>query len=132
MGKLFIALLAGALWMPQASHALTVIIQNNRNDASGGPLRLVSSSPYDQEKLDASPGEVSITFSQPIRPAKSYIRVYDAFGNQLDAGALESEGMELSAALPELSAGKYKVKWKARCNCPEDSEISDNFYFTVR
>lgn len=112
--------------------ALTVVIQNNHNDASGGPLRLLSSKPYDRQVLNTVPEEVSLMFAQPIRPAKSYIRLYNSFGHQLDIGELESEGLTLSAGLPALSPGKYKVKWKARCACEQDTEISDHFYFTVR
>ena len=118
--------------LTQAYALKTLFIVTNDNQQNAGPLKLVSSIPYDRQMLDKSPPSVSLTFSQPIKPDKSFIRVYDSLGTQLDTGSLESQGMSLSVVLPELTTGKYSLKWKARCRCDDDTEISETFHFTVK
>lgn len=117
---------------PLNADALTLIYQENHTGIDNGPFRLISSSPYDRQALDLPPQRISVSFSQPLYPARSSIRVFDSFGHQVEAGELEAEGMELSVPVPELNPGRYRVKWRARCQCGGDSELSDSFYFTVR
>ena len=114
------------------TYAFTLNVINSTNVAADQPQRFISSVPYDNQVLDKSPEAVTITFAQPIRPDKSFLKVYDMFGTQLNDGTLASNGVNMSAQLPELSPGKYKVKWQARCKCSDDTDISDNFHFTVR
>jgi|GEM_PF-4631912 len=114
------------------ANALNIIVQTNNNNVTAGPLGLVSSKPFDRQVLSEPPESISLTFTQPILPHKSYIRLYNSFGQQIDVGELESEGMGISVALPALNPGKYKVKWKVRCRCDADTEINDRFSFTVR
>ena len=124
------------LWtwpLADAAALKTVIVWGNiSNQEASGPLALVSSSPYDRESLNAAPKSVSFTFSHPIRPDKSTIKVYDPTGNPVETGALEAQEKTLSVSLPELSPGKYSIKWKARCRCDEDTEIGEYFHFTVK
>lgn len=126
-------LLLALFLLPMQAYALkTLIIINNNSTEPSGPLRLVSSVPYDRQTLDAPPGVVSFTFSQGVKPDKSMIRVFDAMGSQVEMGELQVQGTMLSAALPPLTSGKYVIKWRARCLCAEDNEIGDSFHFMVR
>lgn len=95
-------------------------------------LQLLSASPYENEKLDAPPLFITLTFSQPLRPDKSFIRVTDMYGRQLGESEVGPEGKDMSVALPELGPGRYSVKWRARCRCEQDTEISDTYRFTVK
>jgi hypothetical protein len=96
-------------------------------------LRFMSSAPYANQRFDRSPAVISITFSMPVQPDKSSIRLYDLFGTPLNDGrVLSTDGMTLSVPLPPLASGAYSVKWKARCQCDADTEISDAFRFTVQ
>ena len=118
--------------LSQAYALKTLVIVTNDNQQNAGQLKLVSSTPYDRQVLDKSPPDFSLTFSQPIKPDKSSIRIYDSLGTLLDTGGIKAQGMSLSVGLPELTAGKYSIKWKTRCRCDDDTEISDTFHFTVR
>ena len=113
-------------------YALNIMIVNSNNSAASGPFRLISSTPYDRQTLDNAPTLVSFTFSGPIRPDKSYIRVYNLNGDQLDVGELEVQGMTVSVTLHELTSGKYTIKLKAHCQCNDESEINNSFHFTVK
>ena len=135
MKKTYILCLLGALLSlcPVAGYGLTVIINNSGPGfEAAGSLRLTSAFPYEKQEFTKSPDTVTLTFSQPVKPDKSYIRVYDLYGNQLPVGDMQSKNLTLSVSLPELTPGKYSVKWKARCRCDADDEISDNFHFTVK
>ena len=132
----FIALLVScmALLLPDNSaFALkTLVIISNNNAPVDQPQKLVSTSPYDRQSLAVAPEKVILTFAQPVLPDRSYIRVYDMYGTKLEVGELESTGLTLSVTVPPLAPGKYKVKWRARCHCNEDSELGDTFRFTVQ
>lgn len=109
-----------------------VIINNNTNQENTGPLRLISSTPYDRQVVSKSPESISFTFSQPIKPDKSSIKVLDAYGHPVETGELEANGKSMSVALPELSYGKYSVKWRVRCLCDADTLLNDTVRFTIR
>ncbi len=108
-----------------------VIINPLANEPTG-PLRLVSSVPYDRQVLDEPPQVVVFSFSQPIRPDKTIIRVYDAQGSQIETSEIEAQGLTLSVTVNGLTTGKYSIKWRTRCLCDEADELSDTFHFTVR
>lgn len=61
------------------------------------------------------PTEVRIYFNQDLEPAFSTIQVFDASGKEIDKkdSHLEASNRRLLiVSLPELGAGKYKVKWQ--------------------
>jgi methionine-rich copper-binding protein CopC len=122
---------AASLWFSGDSQAFTLAIINN-NPVIDQSERLVSSTPYEKQVLTTPPEAVSLTFSQPVRPDRSSIRVLDMYGSQVDSGELDTGGLTLSVAVPNLGPGKYTVKWRARCRCDDDNELSDSFHFTVQ
>jgi methionine-rich copper-binding protein CopC len=114
------------------ARAWDLIISNSTQTANDLPLQLVSAKPYERQVVPGTFGQVSLTFSQPVRPDKSYIRVTDLYGTRLNPEQLDSDGYSISTTLPELKPGKYTVKWQARCRCTEDTTIGDKFSFTVQ
>ncbi len=108
-----------------------LIIQNNFGSQDYG-FRLISSDPYDYQKIDQAPPEIVLTFSQPIEESASKLEITDLFGSKLTDGRVTSEGNRMVAAMPALQQGKYKVKWKAQCRCAAQTQIDDVFRFTVR
>ena len=118
------------LCVPDAS-ALTLAIINN-NPANDQTFRLASSSPYDGQVLPKSPDILSLVFTQAPRAERSYIKITDMYGTRLDEGSVDVSGNNMAISLPELPAGKYSVRWSARCRCGEDIELGDSFHFTVK
>jgi len=112
------------------AYAHTFVIINN--NAAPAAERFVSSMPAANQALDQSPSAVTLTFSQPIRPGKSGIKVYDLYGTQINDDAVSINGAVMSASLPPLPPGRYAVKWKARCLCDDGNDLSDEFHFTIR
>jgi methionine-rich copper-binding protein CopC len=62
-----------------------------------------------------SPRELTLWFTQRIEPAFSEVRVLDAAGERVDAGAPRFDGAEgkvLRVGLPTLAPGTYRVQWR--------------------
>ena len=127
-----LSLLAVLLAATPAYAINLVIINNNNNSNDVGPLRLISVSPYNRQVVDEPPQEIKFTFSQPLKPDKSSIRVFDGLGNVVETGALESDGKSMWVNVSGLSHGKYVVKWRARCLCDDNTMLVDTSRFTVR
>ena len=101
-------------------------------DQAYQPLQLMSSMPRANDVLVAAPAQITLTFSMPIALHGAAIKVYGMYGNQLNDSPVMLYGKTLSADLPELPQGKYTVKWRVRCDCDADDEISDVFHFTIQ
>lgn len=106
---------------------MNIVTQNG----GGVPFQLVASQPFDREQV-AAPEQYILRFSQPVRPDKSYVRVFDMYGTRVNDDTLSSDGMSLTVPLPPLAPGKYTVKWQTRCRCPGDMEMGETFHFTVK
>ncbi len=66
-------------------------------------------------KVKQIPHAVRIWFSEPIQPALSTIKVFDATAQQIDKKDTYSDGENkalLQVSLPSLSLGTYKVTWR--------------------
>ena len=113
------------------AQALTIAIYNNAPPVEP-VFRLVSSDPYDRQKLEESPETISLNFTTAPRTEKSAIKVFDMYGTRVDDGQVDGNGTKLSIPLPVLAPGKYRVKWIARCRCDQDTQIEDSFHFTVQ
>jgi copper resistance protein C len=65
--------------------------------------------------VQASPGQVRISFTEKIEPAFSTIQVLDASGKEVskhDTRVDRSDEKLLRVTLPPLEAGTYKVVWR--------------------
>jgi len=120
------------LFSVPAAHAVTLNIINNTPAVNNAIFGLVSSTPYKNQTLNASPTTITLTFSQPVLAEKSYIRVTDSYGTRVDDGELGAGDMTLTAHLPELTPGKYVVKWQAHCRCESGDVVGDSFRFVVK
>jgi len=66
-------------------------------------------------KVQKSPKEVRIWFTEEIEPGFSNIKVLDGNGKQIDKGDTHADPANralLHLSLPSLKAGTYKVVWR--------------------
>jgi methionine-rich copper-binding protein CopC len=66
-------------------------------------------------KVKQMPREVRIWFTEPIEPAFSSIKVFDATGKQIDKKDTNVDAKNkalLHVSLPSLTPGTYKVVWR--------------------
>lgn len=74
---------------------------------------LVEMSPGAEERLDAPPSELRLTFSEQIAATSDSIRVFDPSSRELSGIEAVASGAVLTAALPDISEqGSYTVSWK--------------------
>jgi methionine-rich copper-binding protein CopC len=66
-------------------------------------------------KVRQIPHEVRLWFTEPVEPALSSIKVFDAKGKQIDkkdAHAATKNKALLCVSLPSLTPGSYRVVWR--------------------
>ena len=66
-------------------------------------------------KVKQIPNEVRVWFTEPIEPASSSIKVFDATGKQIDKKDVHADTKNkavLQVSLPSLTPGTYKVIWR--------------------
>ncbi len=114
-----------------AAHAFEINIITNHH-VPDSRQRVVSIEPAPGAALDESPEEIVITFTNGVVADRSYIRVSDLYNVEMTSGTVRMEGTTMRVSLPELAPGPYRVRWKARCQCDERTDLSDSFRFTVR
>lgn len=77
---------------------------------------LLRSEPADGARLEESPAEVVLVFSEAPDPELSRVTVFDASGQQVDhepPAADANDATTLRVALPALDDGVYSVSWQA-------------------
>ncbi len=80
-----------------------------------------------------APTEVRISYDDPLEPAFSHLTVQDAQGKQVNQAKSSVEGETrkiLRVALPELTAGQYKVQWAAVAD--DGHRTQGTYTFTVK
>lgn len=72
-------------------------------------------SPPVGSRIQASPSEVKLWFTQELEPAFSTMSVADAAGKRVDKRdvKVEGDGTVIRVSVPALAAGRYKVTWRA-------------------
>jgi copper resistance protein C len=79
-----------------------------------------------------SPRELTLWFTQRIEPAFSAVRVLDAAGKEIAAGAPQfdaADGKVIRIPLPKLGPGTYRAKWRV---VSVDTHVSEGeFTFDV-
>lgn len=66
-------------------------------------------------KVKQMPSKVRVWFTEPIEPASSSIKVFDATGKQIDKKDVHADTKNkavLQVSLPSLTPGTYKVIWR--------------------
>ncbi len=85
--------------------------------ATAGPASahatLVASDPPDGARLDESPAEVHLTFSEHVSASLGGIRIVDRDGDRVDRGAVRAAGTEVTVDVaPDLPDGTYVVTYR--------------------
>lgn len=93
---------------------------------------LVASEPMGNAFLRVPPGEISLTFSEPIAPGSSTVRLLDATGATLRVSppSFPSDGHTMRATLPALGPGIYNVLW-SNVSRVDGHSLSGAYPFTV-
>ena len=113
-----------------AAYAFSINFIDN-HPMESAVFRLMSSTPFDGQKITPAPQSIVLTFSQTPRAERSYIKVTDMYGTRVDNGEVAANGMNISVPLAQLSPGKYAVKWSVYCRCKDEARLEDTFHFTV-
>jgi copper transport protein len=93
---------------------------------------LVSSTPANQELLEAAPTEIVLQFTETIDPIEPGIRLVDSDGNDVEIGAVDqSVGTDrMRASVPEsLVDGTYVVAWQGVS--ADSHRVRGSFTFSV-
>ena len=78
-----------------------------------GHASLSQASPSGGSALSAAPQEVTLTFMDTLEAAFSKLTVTDANDIEVSKGKAEVNGNVMRVSLKPLSAGIYKVNWRA-------------------
>lgn len=89
---------------------------------------LTGSTPADGATLEASPEEIVLTFSEPVRLTARSLEKRGGDGVPLEAPPAE-RSEQFVAAVPELSPGEYVVSW--RVISADTHVVSGEVSFTV-
>ncbi|GAA3234445.1 copper resistance CopC/CopD family protein [Dactylosporangium siamense] len=90
---------------------------------------LVGSAPTADVVVDALPGEVVVTFSEPVRPVADKVRVITPDGGRLDTGKATARGADLVIPVRgDGSKGTYLVSY--RVISADNHPISGGFAFS--
>jgi methionine-rich copper-binding protein CopC len=73
---------------------------------------LLGASPEPGQVLETAPEAVELTFSNDVIEVGTVIEVVDHHGEQVDVGATEVLGPDVSATLPSDLSGEYQVRWR--------------------
>ena len=95
-----------------------------------GHAELDKSTPKVGEKVASAPSAVTIVFTEELKGEGSGIQVFDAQGKEVDKGDSHVDARDQSTmvvSLKEMGAGKYTVKWRARCVFDHRTEGSFSF-----
>ena len=80
---------------------------------AGAHAALVAADPPDGARLDTSPAEVRLTFSEHVSASLGGVRVVDADGQRVDRGAVRVEDRDVSVDLaPDLPDGTYVITYR--------------------
>jgi methionine-rich copper-binding protein CopC len=106
-----------------------LIILSATNAFACGHLK--KSEPRAGQALTQSPTAVTIWFSEDMDEKKSWIKVKDASGGQINDKSFSQNQTAMTTKLPTLPAGTYKVTWQMTAkDCGHVSK--GNFMFDVR
>jgi len=91
---------------------------------------LLHTSPSAGSTLNAAPQEVALTFTDTLEAAFSKLTVTDANGNEVSQGKAQVNSNVIRVGLKPLSAGIYKVNWRAASTDTHKTE--GHFTFSVK
>jgi copper resistance protein C len=97
-----------------------------------GHAFLDRASPAVGSAVSGSPSSVTLTYTEPVEPLFSTIRVTDDKGARVDQGApaTQANGRELAVKLKALRPGVYTVEWHV--TSVDTHKTEGHFTFTVK
>ncbi|HVT78515.1 MAG TPA: copper resistance protein CopC [Acidimicrobiales bacterium] len=93
---------------------------------------LNSSTPSNGARVETSPKQVVLSFSERVEVSLGGIRVFDSTGKRVDHGTISHPngvGSQVAIALPKLKDGGYVVTW--RVISADSHPVQGAFTFTV-
>ena len=89
-------------------------------------------SPAVGSELSGSPPALSLTYTEPVEPLFSTVRVTDSIGARVDVGkpAPKEDGRVLQVELKPLKPGVYSVEWHV--TSVDTHKTEGHFTFTVK
>jgi methionine-rich copper-binding protein CopC len=90
---------------------------------------LAHASPSGGSAVSTGPQEVTLTFTDTLEAAFSSLTVTDANGIEVSQGKAQVNGNVMRVSLRPLSAGIYKVNWRAVST--DTHKTQGNFSFSV-
>ena len=82
--------------------------------AASAHAELVATDPADGAVVDEAPEALTMQFSEGVSVRPDGIRVLDATGERVDAGAASSDGSDVTVPIEgEIADGTYVVAWRA-------------------
>jgi methionine-rich copper-binding protein CopC len=89
-------------------------------------------SPAVGSEVSGSPPTLNLTYTEPVEPLFSSVKVTDASGARVDQGkpAPEDDGRVLSVKLKTLPPGVYTVEWHV--TSVDTHKTEGHFTFTVK
>jgi len=78
----------------------------------------------------AAPGKVTVFMTEELEAGFSKLQVFDAKGDEVDKKDVKVSGSTMTVSVPKLSAGTYKVSWKAVAT--DTHKTNGTFNFTVQ
>jgi methionine-rich copper-binding protein CopC len=89
-------------------------------------------SPPVGSEVSGSPPAISLTYTEPVEPLFSTVRVTDAHGTRVDEGkpVPRDDGRVLQVGLKQLSPGVYTVVWLV--TSVDTHKTEGHFTFTVK
>ena len=92
---------------------------------------LLESTPAANSTVDASPRELRLRFNNRIEKRLSRLRLVDGHGTARDLPVAEDGAADwLTAGLPAVSAGRYRVEWQVLST--DGHVVTGRFSFTVK
>lgn len=100
--------------------------------AAWGHAFLDRASPAVGSEVSGSPAEVSLTYTEPVEPLFSSLKVTDSHGVTVDDGkpVAQAAGRVLVIGLKPLSPGVYTVTW--HITSVDTHKTDGHFTFTVK
>ena len=74
--------------------------------------QLIRTTPTAGQELAVAPTEVTLRFSEGVRPVDGGVRVLAADGTRVDVDRARTRGGVVALPLPELADGAYVVSWR--------------------
>jgi copper transport protein len=98
--------------------------------AASAHAELLGTTPAAGARLDQPPAEVTLRFSEPVKPVPDGVRLLASSGRSVDTGAARAASSQVSLPVPaDLPDGIYVVSW--RVVSADSHPVAGSFSFSV-